>query len=208
MRWIPRILGAILLVALAAQPATAVVITTHWGNSDAPQYATPAAFIEVFFNHSNGKRYRCNTGPYGICDVDMPPGTVVHCQAYQEDTLVASFPCGIPVGEQALAEATAGAKTQTAAEAETPQNPDDPDVVVHYLGKKKYTYTRYRIVTGGAIYTLVKVPGRDPYLITPASAAKLGDDFISMFFPANAGEIGGGGDDGNSGDGNGNGNGD
>lgn len=191
MRWISRVLGAVLLVAVAAQPAEAVVITTHWGNSDAPQYATPAAFIDVFFNHSNGKRYRCNTGPYGVCQVDIPDGTITSCQAYNEDNLVASYPCGIPVGEQALAEATAGAKTQTAGEA--PQNADDPGVVV--TGSRKGGQQRVVYDVARGIYE------REGGLLYAADTNA--DEFrISLFFPEWAAENASAGDgDGDGGNG-------
>lgn len=92
MRWITGFLGALLLAALAAQPAAAVVITTNWGYSDAPHFATPAMFMDVFLTHENGTVYRCNTGAYGACNVDIPPGTIERCQAYNEDNLIASFP--------------------------------------------------------------------------------------------------------------------
>ena len=58
MRWISGFLGAMVLVALAAQPAGAVVITTFTGNSDAPGLATPVGFVTLFLRHQDGKVYR------------------------------------------------------------------------------------------------------------------------------------------------------
>lgn len=191
MRWIPRILGAVLLVAVAAQPATAVVITTHWGSSDAPQFATPAAFIDVFFNHSNGKRYRCNTGPYGVCQVDIPDGTITSCQAYNEDNLVASFPCGIPVGEKALAEVEAAAKTQTAGE--SPQNADDPGVLVSVRGKDGNTRSYRR---GAAAWWMEW----KKYVKGATRGSLTGRTVSSLFLPESAAENASAGDgDGGSG---------
>lgn len=149
MRWIARILGAALLVAVAAQPASAVVVVTNWGQADTPQFAIPAAFVDVFFNHSNGKRYHCNTGAYGVCNVDMPPGTIVFWNAWQEDTLIASSNDAIPVGGEALQTATKAA--QTGRTDETPMPDDRPSVVVSVRGKdgrfKHYDVAR-RVAAG------------------------------------------------------------
>ena len=128
MRWISGFLGAMVLVALAAQPAGAVVIATLTGNSDAPGLATPVGFVTLFLRHQNGKVYRVTTGARGTATVDIPPGVIEWVQAVYEASLVASFATAIPIGEEALAAVASGATTQTAGE--SPQNEEDPSVAV------------------------------------------------------------------------------
>lgn len=180
------------MVALVAKPARAVVIVTNWGYSDAPQFATPALFMDVFLNHENGTVYRCNTGALGTCLIDVPPGTINHCQAYDQANLIVSFPCDIPVGKEALENVSASAKTGTTVE--TPQPVDTPDVVIHVPWQKR-VYRRtgslsiYRWRRGGLLS--VDFINRKMVKLNPFVAAKLTAYF---FFGTNADDGGGDGD--------------
>jgi hypothetical protein len=104
MRWIPRLLGAALLVVLVAQPAAAdkVILFTMLGDADAIEFATPAMDIDLFLWHENGKVYRANTGSRGVAVKEIPLGVIRGCQAYQEDSILASWTCNIPIGIEAL----------------------------------------------------------------------------------------------------------
>ena len=114
MRWISMVLGAVLLVAVAAQPAGAgMVFATHWGFADAPKYATTATFMEIFLTHENGTVYRANTGAWGVTRVEVPDGIIWYCRVYEEARLIVSWSCYIPVGEKALRKVLASATRGT-----------------------------------------------------------------------------------------------
>ena len=206
MRWISMVLGAVLLVVVAAQPAGAVVvvITTGWGNFDAPSFAVPAMFMTVFLTHANGKRYRCNTGPRGFCILDIASGMIVHWQAYDEDRFIANGG-NIPIGNDAINRASAGAKTQTAAEAETSQNADTPGVVVVPGSSPPGAHSERGVIFSLTAGRLIKIEGP-----RAAEIARLSDEYgvvqsydlwVNVFFPANRGVIGGGGNGSDGGDG-------
>ena len=200
MRWVPRILGAVLLAAVAAQPAAAVVITTLNGNSDAPQFATPVGFVTLFLRHQNGTVYRVTTGALGTATVDIPPGVIEWCQAVYEASLVASFACVIPIGEEALAAATSGATTQTAGE--SPQNEEDPSVAV-VVAKQGGGVQAYRNQGSGWIPIQRDIAREEHMKYVAYDAAGYGYS-VGMFF-ANAFsrilgiDTGGGGDGGGGG---------
>ena len=159
MRWISMALGAALLVAVAVQPAGAVVVFTNWGQADSPQFAIPAMFMTVFLTHANGKRYHCNTGPYGVCKVDMPPGTVVFWNVWEDATHIASSNVPFPVGGEALQAATKAA--QVGRTDETPMPDDRPSVVVSVRGKdgrfKHYDVAR-RVAAGKTPHIMDLLP--------------------------------------------------
>lgn len=134
MRIISIVALALILAVALVQPSAAVVIITNWGQSDSPQFATPAAFVDLFFTHQNRKVYHCNTGPFGVCDVDIPPGTIVHWNAWQEDNHLVCSTDPIPVGGSDLQDAAKGAPKASTVD-NTPLPNDRPSVVVSVRGK-------------------------------------------------------------------------
>ncbi len=123
MRLTPVIVGALLFTAFWVHPAAG--LTKEWvgvwilyGSHDAPQLASRATSVELFLSHENGTVYRSNSGPLGITGVAIPPGIIRRCQVWTEGRFLASWPCNIPVGEEALA------RVSTPASPSTPTPPD------------------------------------------------------------------------------------
>jgi hypothetical protein len=103
MNRISGFIGAALLVALMAQPAAAqVLVATYWGYADAPEFAAPAMYVDVFLTHENGKVYGVKTGSIGVTLAEIPPGLITNCQAWQEARHLDSWPCIIPVGKESF----------------------------------------------------------------------------------------------------------
>lgn len=115
MRWIQSAIVVYLVLALGSSPAWGVVVNfgAFDGYQDAPQNATPVGHVTFVFHHSNGETYRVDTDARGIGKANIPPGTILWCQAYAEDQLISSWFCYIPVGAKAQRDALKNAETQT-----------------------------------------------------------------------------------------------